>query len=372
MINHRRGHGRTWPLLSLAMLTAGSAWLAPAPAPAQPPGEPQIKMWYGLRRVDEPQPPAPPPKAVPAPPPRTGSSGSRHFSSEPGLLPSVPATSSLPLAPPPAIVHKEQAPARTEVSFADWLGSAFRTLPAPTAKPKSGPTAREQPAPVSTPVRPASFSPERREPEPAPRESSPTIVYITQPIPTPAPAPAPAPAPVVEAPKPAEPPQPSFVGGVLANMVAILGALAILLLVLVLAHVVMVRRYGRSFGPFLRVEVVAAPQPAAPQHAAPVPLPPPDLNEVLESGTHLVPPAEEEAPPLPNFEMGPTYEEEQLFKQEEERQKEAALLQHLFEQNLELRRQVKSAQPTPEPAPPPAEDVGPLLEGPCLTPINVG
>jgi hypothetical protein len=164
------------------------------------------------------------------------------------------------------------------------------------------------------------------------------------------PEPAPMPAPRKER-EPEEAPRTVVeAAGIGWLQVALLAAaiLAFPVTVLLLA-VVLVRRTGLQF----KVEVmnsgpvVARLEPGWPGAAMPAaygPAPVAAAAPLVEQGESLSPPVE--APPqeppstAQEFDLGPTYEEERLAKEESLRQQELALLQQVFEDNCRLFEQL--------------------------------
>ena len=126
---------------------------------------------------------------------------------------------------------------------------------------------------------------------------------------------------------------------ILAQTTALLGALVLCVLVLEFVTARLLRRYGASLKNLFRIEVVVPPgwgnQPAAlpVAIASPVVVPPVERVEVKE-----------EEPRAPNFELGPTFEEEKQKRKVEVAQKEAAMLQFICDQNLRLRTEIASRQ----------------------------
>jgi hypothetical protein len=134
----------------------------------------------------------------------------------------------------------------------------------------------------------------------------------------------------------------SFYRLALVQAASILAGLVLGPLVVFAALVVVLRRYGIHSGSLFRVEVVNA-SSGVPWAAAPsVPVGPPQAGRALvpaaegAAGTEQV-----EAPAGEYFDLGPSYEEERLAKEETQRQQNEALLRMVFEDNLALREQLE-------------------------------
>jgi hypothetical protein len=179
----------------------------------------------------------------------------------------------------------------------------------------------------------------------------------------------------VTMPEPAPPIAKPFYETVMAQMLAVLAALTIFCTIITLAHFFLIRRYGTSIFPLFRVEVVAQP-PEVREGPPPANYPgfgaPPERAQ--KSFDELFPPPEEEAPIQPNFEIGPTYEEERALREEAERQREAAVLQHIVDLNRQLQEELRQTQPADEAPthlePPPDELISDATEEPDWMPLD--
>lgn len=129
-------------------------------------------------------------------------------------------------------------------------------------------------------------------------------------------------------------------GSVWAQVGLIAGAMLVCPLLVALLVVVMLRRTGLQ----LRVEVIN-PTASGPLVARVGPgwAVLPGGPEATEAPQPTLP-AEEE-PTAERFELGPTYEEEQQARAEEQRHKELAVLQQVFEDNVRLRDEIASLPP---------------------------
>jgi hypothetical protein len=67
---------------------------------------------------------------------------------------------------------------------------------------------------------------------------------------------------------------------------------------------------------------------------------PPPMSQPVQSGPPAVPDFFVEETTAQPFDLGPTYEEERLLKEEAERQQEQAVLRSVFEDNLKLHQQL--------------------------------
>jgi len=140
--------------------------------------------------------------------------------------------------------------------------------------------------------------------------------------------------------------------GVLSvHLFGIMGTLLVAgLFIHILALVVILRWYGKWFARRISTEFVRMPLAggATPEIAraprnlteeTPALAVPADVAPEVVSGEE----AEEESGLVTGerFELGPTYEEEMRMRQEAERQREAAILRHIFEENMRMRLQLE-------------------------------
>lgn len=148
---------------------------------------------------------------------------------------------------------------------------------------------------------------------------------------------------VVHAPATAVVDKPLYVT-VMAQMLAVLAALTIFCGIILLAHFILIRRNGGSILPLFRVEVVN--QAPYVNEGPPIPVDPPwgkHAERAQISLEELVGPAADEAPIEPNFEVGPTYEDELAQREQAAEQQEQAVLQYIAEMNQHLRDEIKRA-----------------------------
>lgn len=269
--------------VSLALLLCGLGAAAPAFGQTSnlPPGAPRIEMYSGTRRIPEarvrPATPAPAPRPTPAPVTR----------SAPKFMPSLHDGPPLPAEP---IVLQ---PPATPAELPPMLKQEDRAvLPASATSPVVAIPATPQ-APKVAPIA-------------APASAALTAAAVDRPhlgdwlaaVP--------------------------WLRGTLGQMLVLLGALVVILLMLSAIFLTLLK----WFGPVLRVEFVnrGGAFPLLVPQAAPATI----LDAI---------PVEDESI-APNFELGPTYAEEQAMKAETEKQQEQAVLQQVFEQNLQVLEEI--------------------------------
>jgi hypothetical protein len=328
------------PLAGAAAWAAFGLGAAAPVALAQSPPVKGVEVWYGMERVSTGK-EAAPPQGEPA-------------AARPGLAMPAPGVYVLPAAgypftptTPPALLPgaapflpdagRSTAPApkpSAVVPTAHWsedrAGSHFDSAIHDEARTKTHAEAPRRPAP---------------RPEPKPEKPA-------------AAAPVPA-APVVtahahESPEGTAERSDGFLYRVvLVQLLGVVGSLVVGPLVLLLALLVVLRRF-KGTGSLLRVEVVNSGTPAPTivyggPAAWPAPVPAAGGDGAAEvrlpSGFEAITAAVETKEPevestAQPFDLGPTYEEERLQREEAERQRELAVLQHVFEDNVRLREEL--------------------------------
>ena len=344
-----RLHGRIRDALACATLLAAGMLIAPARGQSSPPERvtPVVEVWQGNHRVDTDRQPVrmidPPPQPVssyPATPYPV--STDMHLRSVP--LPPVKVPEPLPVVPPaPAPVLPPPPPSRPAPDTADAADvrrllqsarllteeccSAIEMCRATVRGKKEGidevPTVRITVAGPAEPIRLA-------------------------PVPAPTPPPPPAP-PAEPAPPHAAEPVPARSAdaapwAVWGQVGLVAGAVLLCPLLVVLLAGLLIRRTGIQF----RVEVVNSSMggplgsrldygwglPPVTGGAAAV------ADAVSLSLDPEAPPAAEAAPTGEQFDLGPSYEEEQQAKADAIRQQELAILQHIYEENLRLHQEI--------------------------------
>jgi hypothetical protein len=273
----------------LAGLVALALALSPALVKAQT--SPRTKVWYGTRLVES------EPEALPEPLPVPRVSGPAKADLE--RLPPVTINVA---APDPGWGHMaalmaEQENARRLGQLERDTESMRRQLAEQTAIRRAS---AEQPVPARLPESALSD----------PKESPPATVKVES----------------------ASRGQPTFSTVVLTQMAAIVGSIVVLTVLFFGTHLLLARR-GGGLGSLFRVELVGAGVGGHSQAYAEAELVPPE------------PMPEPWGEAQPNFEIGPTYEEEKLQREEAERNKEKAVLQQIFEMNQKIQEEIHGQQP---------------------------
>lgn len=142
---------------------------------------------------------------------------------------------------------------------------------------------------------------------------------------------------------------PSLLGSAALQLITTLPAMCMGLFVHLAALVFVFRRYGANLGPLFRVELVNGTTGTITQVAPPPTVPAHNFlaNEPLSEAAAL---AQQDLvidigpSTAQQFDLGPTFEEEQKLLAEAERQKEEAILRQLFDQNQVLREQLVALQ----------------------------
>lgn len=320
--------GAAWAALGLGAVAPGAL----AQAPARP-----VEVWYGLERVSggpeaPPRPSQPPaPKPTPAPAPAAIAPGvyvlptaSYPFTPNPGPLPGGPAF------------------------FPDSGHSARVALPKEATRPRHEavvPTAHwSEDQPGGKLDGPLHKKPVRAHAEASARPASTPEVKAEKPAVAPAPLPAPEEKPRPTAEGQGEGPSKFLVHVALVQVLSVLGSLVVGPLVLLVALLFVLRRF-KGAGSLLRVEVVNSGTPAPTfVYGGPAAWPAPAAGG---DGAEAHPPAEAPAEPdttAQQFDLGPTYEEERLQREEAERLRERAVLQHVYEDNVRLREQLEQPE----------------------------
>jgi hypothetical protein len=296
---------------ALAWAVCGLLAVAPAvrsqPAPAE--GDaPQVELYSGVTRTNPPKPPAPKPK-----PKET----------------SAPAVE-LPRVEPPPMPALIGTPA-------PWVLEAVGPRPpAPPARLPSGPIKQASLKPCE--VAPLPEGADARFAETTSEPAGRTPAGKAETVSTPATV-------VLAAREPAEnhaaadePFDPKkFVTGLVGQLAGTLGSLAVSLVVLLLAFAVLRRKLGLNSGALLRVELINPNGGLLREYVA---VQPGSAEAVVPGTARTAPPVPEEEPIIPNFELGPTYEEEREMQVTAARQAESALLMHIFEENVKLRDEI--------------------------------
>ncbi|HZZ79657.1 MAG TPA: hypothetical protein VFE62_14145, partial [Gemmataceae bacterium] len=150
---------------------------------------------------------------------------------------------------------------------------------------------------------------------------------------------------------PPSPPTATLIGKTLLDVVVILAVAIIVPLVSLVGLFLLLGRHAKRFGPLVRIEYSGTPMVVGPYRMdAPggaEPTPPSENNRFAEAL------AAENAEEITaeQFDIGPSFEEERLLKEEQVKQQEDALLQQLFEDNLRMYDQLDLTR-TPEDEPP--------------------
>jgi hypothetical protein len=134
------------------------------------------------------------------------------------------------------------------------------------------------------------------------------------------------------------------------QVLSVIGSLVVGPLVLLLALLFVLRRF-KGAGSLLRVEVVNSGTPAI-VYGGPAAWPAPAGGDGAAEALTVGAPAEakEQETTAQPFDLGPTYEEERLQREEAERLREKAVLQHVYEDNVRLREQLDQAEGADAPA----------------------
>ncbi len=321
-----------------------------------------VETWIGLKRVGTARPDA-----------EAAWSRTVGFIIRPADQPVVPAA----VVPPPT----DAAPPVVPVVTPAICRPEPPPAPVPVAAPPALPPAEHldlQPLPEPEPERPIAIKPAAREPggeeqvsrpppekkavaragsssrEKATAKRAPTRsrhdaepgrapIVVAPPAPAAVPA---APAAVAPA-RPAEPPEAVsnfYLSRIaLVQLVSFFAALFIGPLVVVFGLFFLLRRYGARYGPLFRIETTTTHVGGAYVPAGPAPAAPPADFDPAALREPAVAAVEEEST-AETFELGPTFEDERLQQEEAARQREQAMLQHVFEQNMQLRQEIGELQ----------------------------
>jgi len=275
----------------MAVLVALALTLWPALANAQT--SPRTKVWYGTRLVEM-EPESTGPEHLSAP---------RELASPKAEPERVPPVTINVAAPDPGWGHMaalmaEQDNARRLGHLERDTESMRRQLAEQTAIRRAS---AEQPVPARLPESALNDS----------KESPPATVKVES----------------------ASGGQPTFSTVVLTQMAAIVGSIVVLTVLFFGTHLLLARR-GGGLGSLFRVELVGAGVGGG--------------HSQGYAEAELVPPEPMPEPwgeAQPNFEIGPTYEEEKLQREEAERNKEKAVLQQIFEMNQKIQEEIHGQQP---------------------------
>lgn len=299
--------GTTGALLSLSWV---GGILQADPPTSTPSSAPQtVEMWHGVRRIDR-------PLEKPEPKTEAASKGQAHSSPPPLVDVPSPLSQGLPLLPVPPVTLEIAGPAtpgglglspKTEtrpVSGSETASSSAKAEPEAAHAPITNKTESASP---STPI--ARTSP--GEPEAVARREDAigmqSVVYFA-----------------------------GIVAGALLAPLTLLCGLFVLL-----------RRLHANPGPVIRVEYAGG------QQAVPVEQLIQMFRGVWAEGepparsvTVPVPAKAEEPEPFTGeyFDIGPTFEEERLMKEQEEKDREAGVLQKLYEDNLQLQNELRQPE----------------------------
>jgi hypothetical protein len=328
-----------------APLAGAAAWAACGlgVAAAQAPPVKGVEVWYGLERVSG-GPEEAPRRGEPAPLPAAGGTVPA-----PGVY-ALPASGYpfTPTTPPPALLPD-----------GPFLPGAGYSAPAPSRPSVVVPTAHwSEDRPGSAldntlhrdeRIKTVSEAPRRLAPKPERKPEKPAAAAPAAPVPA-----APPVAERAREPREARAEQSDgFLYRVaLVQLLSVVGSLVVGPLVLLLGRLFVLRHF-KGAGSLLRVEVVNSGTPAPTivyggPAAWPVPLPAAGGDGAQEGppagfGARAVE-AKEQATTAQPFELGPTYEEERRQREEAERQREQAVLQHVYEDNVRLREQLEHGE----------------------------
>lgn len=131
--------------------------------------------------------------------------------------------------------------------------------------------------------------------------------------------------------------QPSLTNMVLTQLAAIVGAIVIVSVLFFCLQLMFLRRSG-GLGSLFKIEMIGTHAPSA---GEPAPI------------AEAIPPEPEPEPwgeVTPNFDIGPTYEEERQMAEEAERNKDKALLMHIFQENQKMQEEISNLPPDMDPA----------------------
>jgi hypothetical protein len=150
-------------------------------------------------------------------------------------------------------------------------------------------------------------------------------------------------------------------GKIVVQVTFILAVAIVAPLVSVVCFFWLLRRHGQHFGPLFRIDYVGAPPVVSgPFSASALGLAGQDtLTPSFDRGGRFedlgvaadamsgnpAPPQEEVAE---TFELGPTFEEERLLKENQAQQQDSAVVQQLFEDNLRLQEQIEQKRESSE------------------------
>jgi hypothetical protein len=123
--------------------------------------------------------------------------------------------------------------------------------------------------------------------------------------------------------------QPSWTTMILTQLAAIVGSIVIVTILFFGVHLLLVRRSGGGLGSLFKIELIGTHAPSA--------------GDVLPMAEAIPadPLPESWGEPTPNFDIGPTYEEERQMREDAERNKERALLMHIFEENQKDQEEIR-------------------------------
>lgn len=129
----------------------------------------------------------------------------------------------------------------------------------------------------------------------------------------------------------------SFVAATLSQMTGVLIGLFLGLLVHMVALLWVVRRLGRQLAPLFRLEVVNRGESQGSAATGPI-----SYSRVVCADEPLG--ARETVNPQRKFDLGPSYEDELAQKIKDKKQQENAILEEVFQQNVQLQSQIKDLE----------------------------
>jgi hypothetical protein len=286
-------HPAAWLLASLLVLVQGSR--------AVHAGQ-EVEQFYGLTRIDA----GVQKKPAPTPVPETRIEPAERKEPAPLPMPEIPA---IPL---PSITEEKQVPA------APLQAEPVRNtiIPPATAEPET--VAKPKEENVQSKIAPVAPAPVRSRPVAGETGPPPGVTVNAS---------------------PAESFWKTFLLGGFIMASAIVAPLALLL-----GLYTMLVRYSRGTGPLFRIEYVGNPQAVV---LGPYPVPTHGLPGAETGGGRLASTISEvsaASTTAEKFDLGPTFEEARMQQEEQAKQRESAILQQVFEQNLRLQENLERAR----------------------------
>jgi hypothetical protein len=341
-----------WLKLPLAGAAAWAACGLAGGALAQSPARRGVEVWYGVERVSDGKEAAPAPHKEPA--------AARPVVSGTALAPGVYVlpTASYPFTPTPTPAPAPNLLPGASALLPDAGHSAGAPLP---------PARTESARPGHSDVVPTSHWSEDRSGDrlgsaahggeriqshtdaPRPKVKAEKPAVATAPPAPPPSSPAPVHSPAEDK---GEGPTSFLYQVAVVQLVSVIGSLVVGPVVVLLALLFLLRRF-KGAGSLLRVEVVNSGTPAPTfVYGGPAPWPAPvpaaggDGAEVRLPSAAAPPEPEVETTAQP-FELGPTYEEERRQREQAQQQREQAVFQHVYEDNVRLREQLGQLEEGP-------------------------